>query len=124
YIHRQFSAESEIIYSEIIAPVEPVKSETQPLPEAVTTSEPEPTMATATKPKPKRKSETQSLQEPIVICDTDYLANGNTPDPDSDLMPDEWIESLLASELTNRYISMISMLETEEEEETSNTPEL
>lgn len=58
-----------------------------------------------------------------MIITTDYLADGVTPDPDSDLMPDEWIESLLTAELTQRYITMISILDTEEEE-TANTPEL
>lgn len=120
-LHKEPVTENTATYSELITP------EVQPQPAPQSIAEPlppsEPEAVTVTKPKSKPKPEAQPAPEPIVIITTDYLADGDTPDPDSDLMPDEWIESLLASELTNRFITMISILDTEEKE-TSNTPEL
>lgn len=115
--------ESASTYSEVVIPAIEPEPDHQPIAESLPPSEFEEATTTKPQPKPKPKPEAQPVPELIVIFDTDYLADSNTPGPDGDLMPDEWIESLLASELTNRYISMISMLETEEEE-TSNTPEL
>lgn len=122
-LHKAPQPESASTYSEVVIHAIEPKNDPQPADEPLPPSEPEEATATKPQPKLKPKPETQPVPELIVIVDTDYLADSNSPDPDSDLMPDEWIESLLASELTNRYISMISMLETEEEE-TSNTPEL
>lgn len=120
-LHKAPQPESAVTYSEVVVPSE----EPQPLPqpEPLPAAEPPAPSEPAPTKLAKPKAEPRPAPEPIVIITTDYLADGVTPDPDSDLMPDEWIESLLTAELTQRYITMISILDTEEEE-TANTPEL
>lgn len=112
--------------SEIVAVPEPVSicpAETvEPI--AANTSEIMPEKKRRKKPQPVKEAVEIPVQEPIVVFDNDiyYSALEVNTETNNDLTPEEWMESLYVTELTNRYAVMISMIEPTED--TTNTTEL
>lgn len=83
---------------------EPAKGSAPKIPVASSTT------AEVEQPEPEQTS------EPIIIFDTDlYSIDPENPEVNNSIPPEEWIESLIASELANQYVTMISTIVFDEE---------